>query len=120
MNNKEFSINYTIGEDLVNFKIGQEMYYVESKYAEKYEYCKECKNSHPVGKQTSYYIKPCTICGFDVEGNHCFSYNIKNSFTLRIKVIDENDSTKEFDVSELYFTEKETQERIDKMKEYTK
>ena len=63
-------------------------------------------------------IKPCTISGFNIEGNHCFSYNIKNNFTLRIKVINENDSMKEFDVSELFTTEKEAQERIDKIKEF--
>ena len=118
MNNKEFSINYMVGNEIINFEIGNQMYYIESNYGEKYEYCKECKSSHPVGKQTSYYIKSCTITGFNIEGNHCFSYNIKNSFTLRIKIIDENDSMKEFDVSELFITEEEAQERINKMKEF--
>ena len=55
MNNKEFSINYMVGNEIINFEIGNEMYYIESNYGEKYEYCKECKSSHPVGKQTSYY-----------------------------------------------------------------
>jgi len=113
---KEFSINYTIGDQLINFEIGKEIFYIESKYTEKYEYCKECKHGHSVGQQYSYYIRPATIFGFYLEGNHAYSYNTKNSFTLRIKVINENDSMKEFDVNEIYFTEKEAQEKIDKIK----
>jgi len=120
MSNKEFSIDYVIGDEVKNFEIGKQVYYIKSQYTEQYEYCKECKSRHSVGKETLYYIKPCTIVGFDIDGNHCFSYNTKNSFTLRIKVIDEDDSSKEFNVSETFFTEQEAQERIDKMKEYSK
>ena len=120
MDNKEFDINYMIGDNLINFQIGTEVYYIESKYSEKYEYCKECKTDHSTGKQTLYYIRPCTICGFEIEGNHSFSYNIKNSFALRIKVIDENDSSKAFNVNEVYFTEEDAQEKIDKMRNLTK
>jgi len=40
---KEFSIDYMVGDEIINFEIGNQLYYIESNYGEKYEYCKECK-----------------------------------------------------------------------------
>jgi hypothetical protein len=120
MNDKEFSVNYMLGDELVNFKHGKEVFFIKSSYSEKYEYCKECKTAHPIGKQTIYSIRSATIFGFNIESNHCYSYNTKNSFTMRIKVIDEDDSSKEFDVNEIFFTEEEAQKRINKYESLNK
>lgn len=111
----DFNIGYKIGEDIINYKLGQEVFYIDSQYNEQYEYCKECKTSHSIGRKVMSYSKNATIFGFNIEANHCYSYNTKNSFTLKIVIIDEEDNFKTFDVGNIYLSKEDADNMIKKL-----
>ena len=93
-----FEITYIVGEKELTFKIGQSIFFVNVNYQPQYKTCKLCNSSHSTGTKQVYTIVPCTICGFTIRGNHAFSYNVKNSFTLKVQVIyDESDTETELE-----------------------
>jgi len=112
MTEKQFSVSYKVGDNTVIFELGQEVYYIETEYKDEYVYCKECKNLHSIGKKYSYRIISATICGFDIRANHCFSYNIRNQFVLKINIVDEDDRNEIFDVGNVYFKVEDAQKAI--------
>jgi hypothetical protein len=114
--NKDFSIDYIINDKSVALSLGQVIFYINTQYRDEYEYCKECRQGHSIGKKYFYDIIPATICGFEIKANHCFSYSVNNPFTLRIQVIDENDHEKTLEVEQIYFDKDAAKEKIDNRK----
>ena len=111
---KEFCIDYVVADDVRKYCLGQEVYIIDSFMKNVYTTCDKCNHQSLVESKREYKINEATISGFTIAANHCFSYNLNNSFTLRIQLIDEHEQFK--DPWEIFFDEKTAELRIQELK----